>query len=369
MKTTAICSTSLKKIKPENSYFNISICGENFTIGILDNVEQPSHNQLIDDSILVKIKAFSCNYRDKSLILQFNQTCKIQSKDHKYFFSPFGSEFVAEVINVGKDVKKIKIGDRIIPDGSYPNKKNGGIGGIPTNYASQRMQCFKENQVVKIPDTMPDEVAASFTIASQTVYGMIRRLELNQKSNVLVTAATSNTSLAAIKVLCNRGINTYAISTNQNFEKQLYDLGIHQLIPYSTLEKRTIKEYINGVEFDAIIDPFIDIYLAQIINCMKFNGKYIYCGYYNQNSFFEQLKNKNNDYLKVFSHCLINNISIVGNCLGIEDDLQNAMDDYVNGKYDIIVDSIYTGNDIVPFIEKTFHDTPRFGKVVYKYDD
>ena len=368
MKTLAICNTNIKRMKPESSYFDFSLFGENLIIGLLDNIEQANQNRLKDDEVMVKIKAFSCNYRDKALMLKFNNSCKRMSKQRIYFYSPFGSEFVAEVIYVGKNIKKIKIGDRVIPNGTYPCRNDGGSGGLPSNYASQRIQYFKENQVSKIPDAIPDEVGASFTIAAQTVYSMIRRLELHQNSKVLISAATSNTSLSAINVLSNRGIKTYAISKNEHFENQLLNLGIHQIIPYSALDKITVKEHMD-IKFDAIIDPFFDIYITQIIKYLKCGGKYIYCGFYNQSSLFDPINQLNEDYVKVLTHCMINNISIIGNCLGIEEDLQNALDDYVEGKYNILIDSTYTGNDIIPFLKKTFHELPRFGKVVYKYDD
>lgn len=63
------------------------------------------------------------------------------------------------------------------------------------------------------------------------------------------------------------------------------------------------------------------------------------------------------------------NISLIGNCLGCENDLRDALNNFEKGKYDIVIDSIYTGDEIVPFLQKSFHSIPRFGEIVYIYDD
>jgi NADPH:quinone reductase-like Zn-dependent oxidoreductase len=367
MKTVVICNAYLEDIKPDVIPFDFHLCNENVLIGILD-VPQPDYEKYSKEkSVLVSIKAFSCNYRDKSIMLLFNEACIKSSGSRKYFYSPFGSEFVAEVLKVGKDVTTLKVGDRVIPDGSYPFKVNGDFGGIPTNFASQRIQVLDESQLMKIPDTMPDEIAASFTIASQTVYSMLRKLDLPLNANVLVTAATSNTSLSAIQVLKKRGVNVYAISSNKKYENDILKMGVSACIPYSAMEEHTVDNYMGNILFDAVIDPFFDLYYNQIIPYMNFNGKYIYCGLYRQNTAFNEVK-VNNNYFKSMADNISKNVTVIANCLGERKDLENAVIDFSNGQYTIVIDSVYTGNEVLPFLQKSFHELPRFGKVVYKYE-
>jgi len=70
---------------------------------------------------------------------------------------------------------------------------------------------------------------------------------------------------------------------------------------------------VRDIEFDAIIDPFFDIYVTQLIDFLKYGGKYIFCGFYYQDILYKPFK----------------------------------------GKYDIVIDSIYTGDEIVPFFYKS----------------
>lgn len=370
MEAIVVCNRSFKECHPENKYYDFKLCGENVIVSLIEDSRQLDKNQLKEYSVLVKVYAFSCNYRDKGLLLYFNDMCQNFDNENKPFASPFGSEFIAQVIEVGKNVTKLKVGDLVIPDGSYPCRKNGKLGGLPTNYASQRFHCFDENQVVKIPDTMPYEIAASFTIASQTAYSMVRKLELTKESKVLVTAATSNTSLAAIRILVAKGISTYALSSSTQYENELLNLGIQKFIPADALVDNTMQDYLDGVFFDAIIDPFYDIYFTQLIGYMNYNAKYIYCGLYNQSLHYDSkgIQSNLNDPI-IISSCIMRNISTLGNCLGSENDLLNALKDYTQGSYNITLDSAYTGESIIQFLNKTFNNNPRFGKVVYKYND
>ncbi|MCI0613174.1 zinc-binding alcohol dehydrogenase family protein, partial [bacterium] len=64
----------------------------------------------------------------------------------------------------------------------------------------------------------------------------------------------------------------------------------------------------------------------------------------------------------------LKNLNILGNCLGLSQDLQQAIDDYASGSLNVIIDSMHSGNQAGNFIERTYNAKDRFGKVVYKYD-
>jgi NADPH:quinone reductase-like Zn-dependent oxidoreductase len=369
MRTIAICNPALKKVMPDGLFFEFPIGARIITFGLLDVEDITAEKYLTDSSVLVKVNAFSCSYRDKSMMLLIDEKCRKLSKDQKYFYSPFGSEFIAEVLSTGKKIKNIKVGDRVIPNACYPFNKNERIGGLPTNCASQRVQLFTGDQLVKIPECMPDEVAASFTIASQTAYSIIRKLSLQANVNVLVTSATSNTSLAVINALRHKEINIYAVSSNTQYTDNLIALGVKRVIPLSAMCGNKMRDYIDNLKFDAVIDPFFDLAIDYIIDYIDFNGSYIFCDLYNQYPSFELVEkfDRKMFFLSVFAKCIAGNIRLIGNCLGQKDDLNTAITDYINGKYDIIIDSILTGEDILPFLNKTFRNTSRFGKIIYKY--
>ena len=49
-------------------------------------------------------------------------------------------------------------------------------------------------------------------------------------------------------------------------------------------------------------------------------------------------------------------------------DLEHALQDYAAGRFDVIVDSVFSGNQVADFFNRTYNSRDRFGKVVYRYD-
>ena len=70
----------------------------------------------------------------------------------------------------------------------------------------------------------------------------------------------------------------------------------------------------------------------------------------------------------MYGSCIIHNMSLIGNCLGGREDLEKALSDFSDGRFCMNIDSVYTGNQLVEFFQKSFLKK-RIEKVVYKYMD
>jgi NADPH:quinone reductase-like Zn-dependent oxidoreductase len=165
------------------------------------------------DRVLIKKLAFSLNYRDKELISLFYQRCQLLEEAA---YAGIGSDFVAEIISCGSSVVNLSPGDRVIPNAAYPNTNApNSIGGVPTNFASEEYEVLDSNQLVKVPNEMPLEVAAGFTIGAQTSYSIIRRLQIQAGTNFLVSSGRSNTSIFIIQALkaLNIPCNVYVLTS------------------------------------------------------------------------------------------------------------------------------------------------------------
>lgn len=371
MKSMVICHPNIVKSHPDEFYSNWVLNKQQYNIGLLEIPAKPFPvSDIHQECILVKKLAFSCNYRDKVMIHMMYDSCLEKSNITSYFFAPFGSEFCAEVIKVGGKVSRIKPGDRVIPDGSYPIKEDQVRGGLPSNYASQRYEILHEHQVMRIPEDMDTLQASAFTIGAQTVYSMIRKLDIKPGGKVLVMSATSNTSLIAIKALKRKFVTVYAMTTQTDREEELKSLGIHKVLPsVLTADEELIKSMREEKYFfDYVIDPFFDLHLHKILPFMNFNSSYITCGFYNQHESSHNVTNGNIEYLPILQTIMLKNISIIGNCLGEKSDLENALIDHGKGKFDIPIDSVYSGDQINEFLNRTFHSRERMGKVVYQYE-
>ncbi|MEM9824699.1 MAG: zinc-binding alcohol dehydrogenase family protein, partial [Bacteroidota bacterium] len=241
------------------------------------------------NKVWIRKKAFSCNYRDKALIIQAKHSIDSFSKKKKAKYYTLGSEFVGEVVDMGADVQGLQIGDHVIGNGNYPFSGYDKVApGVPTNHGSKELEKFHFSKVIRVPKSMPLEVAASFPIGGQTTYSMIRKLNLKAGEKVLVTAATSNTSLFAINALRRLPVEVYAVTTRESFKSRLEQLGVQQVFVVerglkSLIEDQAIGSFIkaNG-GFNAVIDPFFDIYLGQAMDVIAMEGRYVTCGMYAQ---------------------------------------------------------------------------------------
>lgn len=376
MRNVAIFGSRIGELAlQELSIGRIEMEGIPITVGIVPTASPNFDKSLPENqyNALVKIKAFSCNYRDKTLIFATVKAGIVRS------FYVIGSEFVGEVVEIGPSVTNVQVGDRVIGNNHYTGSGIGTDGlpeGLPTNHASREHQIFHQDKLIKIPSGMTDEIAAAFSIGAQTSYSMIRKLQVTEGSNVLVTSAKSNTSLFAIRALQKYGANVYAVSTSQRFEKELQDIGVKELIVVapeieSLAQHSRMKEIIREIGlFDCVIDPFFDLYLGKVIEVMAPGARYVTCGFQNQYQKIigQEFQSVGNDLQKVVAFTMLKNLQIIGNCLGLTMDLENALQDYTAGRFDITVDSVYHGNQVADFFDRTYNDQNRFGKVVYQYD-
>jgi NADPH:quinone reductase-like Zn-dependent oxidoreductase len=367
----AICGSEIAAMNPGNPTIGtLDIAGVTATAGIMV-VPEPDFDPTSPEhrtSVLVNTHAFSCNYRDKALILG-----AALSLPPDRFYS-IGSEFVATVLEIGDDVSTFRPGDRVIPDGAWPPGRNGPAGGLPTNNSSRSRQIFDHRKLVPIPDELPDEIAAGFTIGAQTSYSMVRRLRLSTDSHVLVTAARSNTALFTIQALRKVGCNVYVVSTTGAFADELRSLGVreHFVIDADVptlmddADLRTTATRLEG--FDAVVDPFLDVHLGKVLPCMGYGARYVTCGVADQYGKIAGQVVPNvraMDLADVMHVVMIHNLELIGNCLGTREDLQQALRDYASGQLHVQLDSVHRGGDAVGFLDRTYNAPDRFGKVVF----
>jgi NADPH:quinone reductase-like Zn-dependent oxidoreductase len=330
--------------------------------------EQPHHRR----HVLVDVEAFSCNYRDRAILLRCGG---LPNGRH----SAFGSELTGRVRAVGADVTELSVGDRVIPDNHFVGDLfpagAESRGGIATNQASRRSQILHATKLVRIPESMDAEVAAAFGINAQTAYSMVRRLGLAPQSTVLVTAGTSNTSLFAIGAARAAGARVFAVTGSAHRESALRAAGAEDvvIVPHakSGIDRTDMLRHAGRAVggFDAVIDPFFDLHLPDILGALRPFGSYISCGLFAQNEGAEEeagLRRERDCLSSVMLEVMPRNLSIIGNCIGLRSDLQRAIDDYSAGVLPVRIDSVFR-DDGAAFVDRTFNDTDRVGKVIWRY--
>lgn len=331
----------------------------------------PTHLTRASD-VLVRIRGFSVNYRDRALVLT------IATKSRRRSFTAIGSDFVGEVISIGSAVTSVTPGDRVIGNAAYPDSGAPGVGaGVPVNWASQEFQILHQVKLAKVPVAMSDEVAACFTIGAQTSFGMVRKLALADGDHVLVTAGSSNTSLFAIHALRRLPVHINVATTSRSHLKKLRALGVDDVLLVergrpSFINHRAVRRLVaKRGGFDAVIDPFFDLHLAPALQVLRHGGRYITCGLYDQHTHLGVGTKVSLpiDISAVMLRAIFMNLQIVGNCLGSDRDLQAAITAHAAGEFPVIVDSVFVnpGSDEAAFLNRSYNSRDRFGKVAFLY--
>lgn len=327
------------------------------------DVTDPAHAQ----DVLVRVHAFSCNYREKGRILQ-------AARREEGGYLVLGSEFAGTVVKVGAAVDDLRPGDRVFGNGTVD--ATAAHPGLSTQRGSLELQVLPRAKLMRFPPAMPFTAAAAFSVGAQTAYSMVRRLRPPRGAQIAVTAATSNTSLFVIQALVARGHTVHALTTSAAAVPRLRALGVRDccVLARTASVEPALQAYLaaQGIgRFDAVVDPFMDIYLRKLVRHLQRGGSYITCGVYQQfgedepDDFLEQ----GLPLAEVFSLIIRKNISLIGNNLGTTGDLEEALADHCAGHLPIPLDSVTGPGQLADFVKRTWLAPGRHGKVVFAYGE
>lgn len=362
---------SLSIIPPLNNDAHVlgpvDIEGTVVPLGLTES-ERPSfapHRLSHADHVLVRVDAFSCNYRDKSLIVESASRMALHgwpTRDH------FGSEFAGTVVAVGDSVSRWKVGDRVMADGAYPGAAIPGIAsGIVTNQASSGWVRTHQDRLAAIPHRMSTEVAAGFSLGAQTAASMIRRSGVRTGDRVLVASGRSSTSLFLITALNQLGAEVVVSSTTAWSDAEKSFVAPATVIS-TDVDLASDVGYGSTGAFDVVMDPFFDLNLARAVPLLRMWGRYVTCGMQRQHRLFEPATRPQGIEIEsALLHVVINNLSIIGNCIGLSEDLSSALETFEPERPRVPIDGLFELEDGVAFVEGTFNARRKFGKMVMFY--
>lgn len=145
-----------------------------------------------------------------------------------------GNEGVAQVVEVGSQVKSLKTGDWVIP-------KDAGLGTWRTEAV------LAENDVISLPNDIPLLSAATLGVNPCTALRMLSDFEdLKPGDSVIQNAANSGVGQAVIQIAAARGINSINVVRDRPEFTQLSDrlkaIGATHVIKEEALRRPEIKE-------------------------------------------------------------------------------------------------------------------------------
>ncbi|KAM9798093.1 enoyl-[acyl-carrier-protein] reductase, mitochondrial [Neosynchiropus ocellatus] len=145
-----------------------------------------------------------------------------------------GNEGVAEVIEVGSQVKALKIGDWVIP-------RDAGLG----TWRTQAV--LAEDDLISLPNDIPLLAAATLGVNPCTAFRMLSDFEnLRPGDSVIQNSANSGVGQAVIQIAAARGINSINVVRDRPEFTQLSDrlkaMGASHVIREEELRRPEIKE-------------------------------------------------------------------------------------------------------------------------------
>lgn len=186
------------------------------------------------NEILVKFHAASLNYRDLLVVKGFyNPKMKLPR-------IPF-SDGAGEIVAVGESVTRWKVGDRVTP-GFMPEWTGGGyraeyqktaLGG-ETDGVLREMGTFPETGVVKIPDNLSFEEAATLPCAAVTSWNALVHSGNLTAGETVLTQGTGGVSVFAVQFAKIHGARIIATSSSDEKLEKIKELGAAETINYKT---------------------------------------------------------------------------------------------------------------------------------------
>ena len=206
--------------------------------------------------ILVRVKAASLNYRDLAILTQ------------KYMATlplPYvpASDCGAEVVEVGEEVTRFKVGDRVTPlytqgwhDGyPTPEQRTKRTLGAPLSGVLQDYVVVPAEDAVSIPSNLSDAEAATLPIAALTAWSTLQEGGIKAGDTVLVQG-TGGVALFALQFAKIMGARVVALSSSDEKLGRAKQLGADVGINYRVTPGwgLAVKEATGGRGVDIIVE-------------------------------------------------------------------------------------------------------------------
>ncbi|GAA5964557.1 hypothetical protein JCM3765_005235 [Sporobolomyces pararoseus] len=200
--------------------------------------ERPVPKELSPNQVLIKVKAVSLNARDAQIASgRYPAPIQVQAGIIA------GSDAAGDIVAVGKDVSRVKIGDKVTPlfaqsflHGQYdPDYQKNGLGGGIDGVLSQYFVCSEEG-VVPVPKHLNYVQACTSVITGVTAWHCLYGhpgATLASGQTVLVLG-TGGVSVYAAQIALAAGCKVIATSSSDEKLQRIKELGVHEIINYRT---------------------------------------------------------------------------------------------------------------------------------------
>lgn len=280
-----------KKIEPHNFMQGVQLTGH----GGLDKlvykedlpIPTPNNNE-----VLIQVSAAGVNNTDintrlgwysKKTILPDNLKTKKDFQDLKneklswagdelLFPIIQGADICGHIVKVGKNVKRSRLGERVIVRTMQNNNLGMRTVGSEINGGFAQFASIDTREAFLINSNWTDIELASIPCSYSTAEGMLQKASAG-KENILITGASGGVGTAAIQLANLRGANVIAQCSKEK-AKDLKKIGAHKTIDRND----SLIQSLGKNSIDLVVDLVGGTQWPQILEILKSGGRYVVSG-------------------------------------------------------------------------------------------
>jgi NADPH:quinone reductase-like Zn-dependent oxidoreductase len=223
--------------------------------------------------VLLRMRAAALNYRDLLTVLgKYNPKLKLP-------LIPC-SDGMGEVVELGEGVTRVRVGDRVCPifaqqwlAGEPTREKARSTLGGPLDGTLAELMVVDQEGLVKVPDHLTDEEAASLPCAAVTAWNALMAGGVKAGETVLVQG-TGGVSLFALQFAKVLGARVIATSSSDQKLARVREMGAAEGINYRETPEwgARAKELTGGVGVDLVVEVGGAGTLDQSLRAVRFGG-------------------------------------------------------------------------------------------------
>jgi NADPH:quinone reductase-like Zn-dependent oxidoreductase len=246
---------------------------QQFGLDTLVQTERPEP-QIQNDQVLIKISAVSLNFRDLMTVMgSYNPKQKLP-------LIPL-SDGVGEVVAIGKDVKRVKVGDRVSPifaqkwvAGEPDRKRLGTTLGGPYDGTLAEYVAFHEDGVVVVPSHLSDEEASTLACAGVTAWNAIISHGHLKAGDTILLQGTGGVSIFALQFAKMVGARTIITSSSDEKLERARSLGADETINYKNNPdwEKQVRDLTDGNGVDHVVEVGGNNTFDKALKSVKFAG-------------------------------------------------------------------------------------------------
>lgn len=214
-----------------------------------------------DTEVLLETAAVGLNFRD---IMAATGLLPAEAEREPAWLN-LGLEFSACVRSVGRKVKNVKAGDRVI-----------GMG----RHCLQQVQCLPADVLVKLPDNVGLAEGATIPSVFCTAHYALNHIARIKKGDkVLIHAATGGVGLAAIQLAQLAGAEVFATAGSMKKRAHLRKLGVRHIMNSRSLEfADEIQQITQGGGVDVVLNSLPGQFIIKGLDILAPFGHFLEIG-------------------------------------------------------------------------------------------